>query len=154
MMNSVASKRYEADVLKSSLSENQSTINQKTFPHQKAWEWLKDHVKWALVTKAGEDSLPPSSKLTKTSSSNAHTTSCDTQYPPGFPQQQQPFNVEDSPPQRKKKEKKWHQYRQHKMKCLILSTILPTSTLQPIQRRNRDNCTGNKNYAFSKLMKH
>ncbi|XP_023750223.1 uncharacterized protein LOC111898555 [Lactuca sativa] len=74
-MNSVASGRSEADVLKASLSEYRSTVNQKSFPHQKAWEWLKDHEKWAL-------------------------------YPPRFPQQQQPFNVEDSPPQRKRKGKK------------------------------------------------
>ncbi|CAI9290301.1 unnamed protein product [Lactuca saligna] len=105
-MNSVASGRSEADVLKASLSEYRSTINQKSFPHQKAWEWLKGHAKWALVTKVGEDSPPPSSKRTKTSSSNAHTTSSDAHYPPGFPQQQQPFNVEDSPPQRKRKGKK------------------------------------------------
>nr|KAJ0203660.1 hypothetical protein LSAT_V11C500271970 [Lactuca sativa] len=105
-MNSAASGRSEADVLKASLSEYRSSINQKSFPHQKAWEWLKDHAKWALVTKVGEDSPPPSSKRTKTSSSNAHTTSSDAQYPPGFPQQQQPFNVEDSPPQRKRKGKK------------------------------------------------
>ncbi|CAI9275376.1 unnamed protein product [Lactuca saligna] len=44
-MNSVASRRSEADVLKASPSEYRSTINQKSFPHQKAWEWLKDHAK-------------------------------------------------------------------------------------------------------------
>nr|KAJ0203462.1 hypothetical protein LSAT_V11C500261760 [Lactuca sativa] len=53
-MNNVASEKSEADVLKASLSEYRSTINQKTFPHQKAWEWLKDHAKWAVVTKACE----------------------------------------------------------------------------------------------------
>ncbi|CAH1422697.1 unnamed protein product [Lactuca virosa] len=106
-MNSVASGRSEADVLQSSLSEYRRTINQKGFPHQQAWEWLKDNAKWAFVAKVGEDSPPPSSKRTKTSSSNAYTSSSDPQYPPGFsPQQQQSFSVEDSPPQRKRKGKK------------------------------------------------
>ncbi|XP_023772676.1 glutathione S-transferase T3-like [Lactuca sativa] len=106
-MNSVASGRSEADVLQSSLSEYRRTINQKGFPHQQAWEWLKDNAKWAFVTKVGEDSPPPSSKRTKTSSSNAYTSSSDPQYPPIFsPQQQQSFSVEDSPPQRKRKGKK------------------------------------------------
>ncbi|CAH1426215.1 unnamed protein product [Lactuca virosa] len=44
-MNSVASRRSGADVLQSSLSEYQWTINQKCFPHQQAWEWLKDNAK-------------------------------------------------------------------------------------------------------------
>ncbi|CAH1420648.1 unnamed protein product [Lactuca virosa] len=85
-MNSVASGRSEAD---------------------QAWEWLKDNVKWELVIKSDEDSLSPFSKRTKTSSSNAYTSSSDPQYPPGFsPQQQQSFSVENSPPQRKRKGKK------------------------------------------------
>ncbi|CAH1421860.1 unnamed protein product [Lactuca virosa] len=83
-MNSVASGRSEVDVLQSSLSEYRGTINQKGFPHQQAWEWLKDNAKWAFVAKVGEDSPPPSSKRTKTSSSNAYTSSSDPQYPPGF----------------------------------------------------------------------
>ncbi|CAI9290161.1 unnamed protein product [Lactuca saligna] len=84
-MNNVASRRSEADVLQSSLSEYQRTINQKV----------------------GEDSPPPSSKRTKTSSSNAYRSSSDPQYPLGFsPQQQQSFSIEDSPPQRKRKGKK------------------------------------------------
>nr|KAJ0224802.1 hypothetical protein LSAT_V11C100018130 [Lactuca sativa] len=86
-MNSMASGRSEADVLQSSLSEYRRTINQKGFPHQQVWEWLKDNVKWAFVTKAGEDSLPPL-KRTKTSSSNAYTPSSDPQYPPRFSPQQ------------------------------------------------------------------
>ncbi|CAH1423520.1 unnamed protein product [Lactuca virosa] len=76
-MSSVASGRSEADVLQSSLSEYRRTINQKGFPHQQAWEWLKDNAKWAFVAKVGEDSPPPSSKRTKTSSSNAYTSSSD-----------------------------------------------------------------------------
>ncbi|CAI9292198.1 unnamed protein product [Lactuca saligna] len=80
---SVASRRSEADVLQS-LSKYRRTINQKSFPHQQAWEWLKGNVKWAFVTKAGEDSPPPSSKRTKTSSSNAYTSLSDPQYPPDF----------------------------------------------------------------------
>ncbi|CAH1441424.1 unnamed protein product [Lactuca virosa] len=106
-MNNVASGRSEADVLQSSLSKYRRTINQKDFPHQQSWEWLKENTKWALVTKVGEESPPPSSKRIKTSSSNAYTSSSNAQYPPGFPQQQeQSFNVEDSPPQRKIKGKK------------------------------------------------
>ncbi|CAI9287106.1 unnamed protein product [Lactuca saligna] len=83
-MNNVASGRYEADVLQSSLSVYHRIINQKGFPHQQAWEWFKDNTKWELVTKVAEDSPPPSSKRTKTSSSNAYTSTYDQQYPPGF----------------------------------------------------------------------
>ncbi|CAH1425355.1 unnamed protein product [Lactuca virosa] len=86
-MNSVASGISEADALHSSLREYQRSINQKAFPHQQTWDWFKDNAKWPLVTKAGEDSPPLSSKRTKTSSSNAHTTSSDAQYHPGFSQQ-------------------------------------------------------------------
>ncbi|CAH1430607.1 unnamed protein product [Lactuca virosa] len=63
-------------------------------------------MKWVLVKNVGEDSPPPSSKRTKPSSSNAYTTSYDAQYPLGFPPKQQSFNVENPPPQRKRKGKK------------------------------------------------
>ncbi|CAH1443540.1 unnamed protein product [Lactuca virosa] len=114
---------------------------------KKSWEWLKDHAKWALVTKVDEDFPPPSSKRTKTSSSNAHTISSNEQYPPGFPQQQQPFNIEDS--LRKIKGKKTASSSSTQMKCLISLTKLPASKLQ---RQNRDNGNEKKNYVFSKPM--
>ncbi|CAI9304468.1 unnamed protein product [Lactuca saligna] len=75
-MNNMASGRSEPNVLQSSLTEYRRTVNHKLFSHQQACEWLKDNTKWALVTKAGEDSLPPL-KSTKTSSSNTYTSSFD-----------------------------------------------------------------------------
>ncbi|CAH1444205.1 unnamed protein product [Lactuca virosa] len=84
-MNTLASGRYEADVLKVSQSECEGLLIRKLFLMQKAWEWLKDHAKWELVPKVCENLSPPSSKQTKISSSNTYTTSSDAHYPPRPP---------------------------------------------------------------------
>ncbi|CAI9304116.1 unnamed protein product [Lactuca saligna] len=118
-----------------------------SFPHQQAWEWLKENVKWEFIAKAGEESQPPSSKRTKTSSSNAYTSSSDPKYPPDSRLVLKTHHLRE-----KEKERNQHRHHHQKMKCLILSNKLPTSRLQPKQRRNRDNDTGNKNCTFSKLI--
>lgn len=85
MMSSLSSGTSKAEVLKDTQSKDRMTSNHKAFPHEKASEWLKDHMKWELVKKTGEESPPLLQNEPKHFHRTHTTTSSDAQYPPRFP---------------------------------------------------------------------
>lgn len=73
-MNSLATERSEVDALKDAQKEYQRLSNKKKF-FMKKFGIFEHHAKWLQGKTVGEESSHPSSKETKTSSSNAYTRS-------------------------------------------------------------------------------